>query len=84
MPTPMYLPSLGLNMKYIKKKSGEGGLGEGRSASPESLMKAPLLTCNVAVSFQEKVRSQKSQPFSPNYCNLGLDKKAGEGIGGRA
>ena len=61
---PNVFTSLGLNMKYIKKR--EGGLGEGRSASPESLMKAPLLTCNVAVSFQEKVRSQKSQPVNPN------------------
>ena len=61
---PNVFTSLGLNMKYIKKR--EGGLGEGRTASPESRMKAPLLTCNVAVSFQEKVRSQKSQPVNPN------------------
>ena len=36
-----------------------------RSASPQSRMKAPLLTGNVA-SFQEKVSSQKSQPVNPN------------------
>ena len=49
MPTPAsVLTSLGLN---IKKR--EGGLGGGRSASPQSRMKAPLLTFN-AVSFQEK------------------------------
>ena len=29
-------------------------MGGGRSASPQSRMKAPLLTCN-AVSFQEKI-----------------------------
>ena len=63
MPTSTsVLTSLGL--KYIKKR--EGGIGGGRSASPQSRMKAPLLTCNVAVSFQEKVSSQKSQPVNPN------------------
>ena len=46
-------------------KSGGGELGGGRSASPQSRMKAPLLTGNVA-SFQEKVSSQKSQPVNPN------------------
>ena len=40
-------------------------MGEGADASPQSRMEAPLLTCN-AVSFQEKVSSQKSQPVNPN------------------
>ena len=61
MPTPTNVfTSLGFN---IKKR--EGGLGGGRSASPQSRMEAPLLTSNVA-SFQEKVSSQKSQPVNPN------------------
>ena len=54
MPTPTNVfTSLGFN---IKKR--EGGLGGGRSASPQSRMQASLLTCN-AISFQEKVGSQK-------------------------
>ena len=94
MPTPTNVfTSLGYNMK-----KREGGLGGGRSASPQSRMQAPLLTCN-ADSVQEKISNvilrdvntvqnasyilhEKSRIY--RCGSLGLDKKRVGGIGGRA
>ena len=53
--TSSYQPQLMyLRAWVLIQKSGRGGLGGGRNASPQSRMQAPLLTCN-ADSFQQKI-----------------------------